>query len=168
MNGPAKSTDTLSNTRDGSFNLMSGRGAIFCLALFAFRRAHLTYSFSISRISSQVFNIQYLFEIIDKRWFVPAAWLFTSWYLLTISLVTWCFLGNTIGKHVSYVKYSAYLILVSERNIPSSSMNGDNSNSLLVGVYLAFVCESGVFSAKCFLLTRGYNNCLSITHFLWL
>ena len=91
-----------------NLSLICGRGAMSCEAGAALFFLHIMQWFVYSLITSCPATTQNLLNSIGNKWFVPAEWLFSSWYDLTINLVKGLSLGNINGNLASYGKNSAY------------------------------------------------------------
>ena len=74
----------------------------------------------------------FLDDNINNKWFVPAEWLFSSWYHLTINLVTQLSLGNITGNLALYGKNSLYFSRPLHLINPSLSNSGEILASLLL------------------------------------
>ena len=80
---------------------------------------------------SSPMTTQNLLNSIDNKWFVPAEWLLSSWYDLTVNLATELFYGNITGNLASYGKKSAYFSRLMHLVSPSLSNSGGGLASLM-------------------------------------
>ena len=85
-----------------------------------------------SLMTSRPATAQNLLDSIDSKWFAPAERLFSSWYDLTIILVTGLSLGNINRNLASYGKNSAYFSRPLHLINPSLSNSGETLVSLLL------------------------------------
>ena len=106
-------------------------------------------------ISSPV-TTQNLLNSIDNKWFVPAEWLLSSWYDLTINLVTELFYGNITGNLVSYGKNSAYFSRLMHLVSPTLSNSGGGLASLMHVEILLSPLKGFIFLFEIFFLWFVY------------